>query len=244
MCTVTYVPTSRGFVLTHNRDEVPERSGATLVIEDTHKQRLLFPRDPLAGGTWMALSDRGFTACLLNGAFLKHRRTPPYRLSRGVMLLDLVRSSEPLVHLAAYELADIEPFTLVYADFYRLVEFRWDGRNRHLRHLPPRQPHLWASATLYEPPVLERRRESLMQWLERHRQPSPSGLRHLHLRNNPDDPESTFYMHGHDRIRTVSLTQVAFGPSALRLYHRNLLHEEQLLKKTLQYKKSPTEEVT
>ncbi len=244
MCTVTYVPTPRGFVLTHNRDEMPERSASALVVENTREQRLLFPRDPTAGGTWMALSDRGFTACLLNGAFLKHRRTPPYRLSRGVLLLDVARSSEPLAHLAASDLAGIEPFTLIYADFCQLVEFRWDGLNRHLRHLPPQQPHLWASATLYEPPVLERRRESLFRWLERHRQPTPYGLRHLHLRNNPKDPESTFCRHGHDRIRTVSLTQVAFGPNTLCLYYRDLLREEQLLKKTLKYKKNPIEEVT
>ncbi|MBK9018424.1 MAG: NRDE family protein [Saprospiraceae bacterium] len=38
---------------------------------------LIFPRDTAAGGTWIAASDTNRVACLLNGAFVKHKHQPP-----------------------------------------------------------------------------------------------------------------------------------------------------------------------
>ncbi|HAD11338.1 MAG TPA: hypothetical protein DCF33_02760, partial [Saprospirales bacterium] len=111
MCTVTYLPLSNGFILTHNRDEAPARSPKSIVREGS--PAILFPRDTHAGGTWIACSQSGRTACLLNGAFVLHRRQPPYRRSRGLLLLDFFDWKNADDFFAEYDLHNIEPFTFL-----------------------------------------------------------------------------------------------------------------------------------
>ena len=92
MCTVTYIPQPGGhFVLTSNRDENAARSPQSLDSEVIGAAKLLFPRDTGAGGTWIAASDSNRVVCLLNGAFVKHQHQPPYKRSRGTMVLDFFR---------------------------------------------------------------------------------------------------------------------------------------------------------
>ena len=89
MCTVTYLPQGNDhFLLTSNRDEMPSRSPRSITVSEFAGQKLAFPRDEMAGGTWLAVSDHNRLACLLNGAFERHDRNPPYRMSRGVMVLE------------------------------------------------------------------------------------------------------------------------------------------------------------
>ena len=59
MCTLTFIPIENdGFILTSNRDEAPGRN----TIEPKRYQEggteLLFPKDELAGGTWIGVSDK------------------------------------------------------------------------------------------------------------------------------------------------------------------------------------------
>ena len=58
MCTVTFIPTSSGFVITSNRDESVARKRALAPIEyEINGCKITFPKDPQAGGTWIAKSD-------------------------------------------------------------------------------------------------------------------------------------------------------------------------------------------
>ena len=69
MCTVSYVPDhSGGFVLISSRDEKPGRK--TMRPENDHG--MLYPKDAVAGGTWISVDESGRVGCLLNGAFEKH----------------------------------------------------------------------------------------------------------------------------------------------------------------------------
>jgi len=157
MCTVTYLPKPSGFILTHNRDEAPSRSPQSIVRENKlDGNTLLFPRDKKAGGTWIATTRHGRTACLLNGAFVKHHHSPPYRRSRGLILLDFFEWAEPDDFFQLYDFEGVEPFTmLVFAQnklsessIPRVIEFRWDGQIRHLKNLPAHEAHFWCSSTL------------------------------------------------------------------------------------------------
>ena len=89
MCTVTFIPLKNNrFVLTSNRDESPQRSPETISSLRKEGQEIIFPKDKGAGGSWIAASSQDRLVCLLNGAFDCHQRTPPYRKSRGQMVLD------------------------------------------------------------------------------------------------------------------------------------------------------------
>jgi len=154
MCTVSFVPKyNNDFVLTSNRDEQLKRKNAfTPQIELIEGVNVLYPKDGEKGGTWIGVSDKNIMICLLNGAFDKHSSTPPYAKSRGIVVKDLLVSEEIEKELTDYNLSNIEPFTLViveYSDTLKLIEFRWDGQNKHTTLLNSNEVHIWSSCTLY-----------------------------------------------------------------------------------------------
>jgi hypothetical protein len=154
MCTVSYVPQNKdNFVLTSNRDEQLKRKSAiTPQFETVSDIKILYPKDGEKGGTWIGVSERNRVLCLLNGAFEKHTSTPPYVKSRGIVVKDLLVCDDIVFKLNAYDMDNIEPFTLViieYSDKLNLIEFRWDGFVKHLSYLDEKEVHIWLSCTLY-----------------------------------------------------------------------------------------------
>lgn len=209
MCTVTYLPLPGGFVLTHNRDEAPLRSPKGLARVPYEGCDLLFPRDTLAGGTWITAADNGRSACLLNGAFQRHERRLPYRRSRGLVFLDSFSYANPVDFAVQYNFEGIEPFTWLSFSSQSVVEMRWDGRETHLKQLPPDQAHFWCSATLYEPSVQLLREKVFRDWLAH--PPAtmgPEAILQLHRTGSVGDPEQDFVMNREGRVQTVSITQL------------------------------------
>lgn len=155
MCTLTFMPYDNGHVcITSNRDEGIQRQAATLpqLQKLTDGSHVLMPIDPEAHGTWLATHlQQQRTHVLLNGAFSPHPYRPPYRRSRGLVLLDAF-AYDDLQHFAAtYSAQGIEPFTLV---AFRqgnpvIEEVRWDGLEFHVRQLVAGVPHIWSAAMLY-----------------------------------------------------------------------------------------------
>lgn len=232
MCTVTFLPGKNGFTLTHNRDEAPARSLYAIERQgNTLGDTLLFPRDAKAGGTWIATSQNGRTACLLNGAFVKHHHQPPYRRSRGLMMLDFFNTEKPSDFFQEYPLEGMEPFTFLYFRPGAVVEFRWDEVRRHYRELPPEQPHFWCSSTLYPPEMQAIREQVFRKWLTENPHPQPRDLFKLHRTGSVGDPANDFVM-VRDRVRTVSITQVVWRKNFSRMRYLDLLEgnrDERLL---------------
>ena len=55
MCTLTFVATAKGAILTHSRDEDPQRRSSQKIIQKgTITGTAYFPQDLHAKGTWMA----------------------------------------------------------------------------------------------------------------------------------------------------------------------------------------------
>ncbi|MCB9306947.1 MAG: NRDE family protein [Lewinellaceae bacterium] len=223
MCTVTYLPQPGGFVLTHNRDEAPSRSPDTISRQHTENDVLLFPRDTRAGGAWVATAASGRTACLLNGAFVKHRHEPPYRRSRGLLLLDFFQWENPDAFFREYELEGIEPFTFLFFQQDAVVELRWDGSRRYVKALPPGEPHFWCSATLYPPDMQVRREAVFRNWLKTHPAPAPRALMTLHRTGSVGDPENDYIMNRGGRVCTVSITQIILTSERARMRYFDLL---------------------
>lgn len=239
MCTVSYLPRPEGFILTHNRDEAPSRSPQNIARAHTPGgESLLFPRDTQAGGTWIASSRSGRTACLLNGAFVLHRRQPPYRRSRGLLLLDFFDWTSADDFFAHYELDNIEPFTFLYFErnagnfgsLQRILEFRWDGEQRHLKNLAPGEAHFWCSATLY-PADMQSKREAVFHlWLDKQdlgKKSLPGNVLRLHKTGSVGDPENDFVMNRAGRVQTVSITQLILHEKNARMRYIDLLGKNQ-----------------
>ena len=165
MCTVTIIPKGdNDFVLTSNRDEAPSRMSLAPDFYLVNNTKMLFPKDEKAGGTWVGVSERNRLICLLNGGFEIHKRQDNYRISRGLVVKDLLAAIDIVLAIDAYSLSNVEPFTLVIIDwnsslkFYELV---WDGSKKHFIELP-KEAKIWSSSTLYTQEMKEERR----QWFE------------------------------------------------------------------------------
>lgn len=165
MCTVTVIPIGKNdFILTSNRDEAPDRISLIPDFYDFEDTMLLYPKDELASGTWIGLSEKNRLVCMLNGAYNAHKQQSRYRMSRGVVAKDFMVADSVVETMKNYNLKDIEPFTMVIVvwdnnlKFYELV---WDGSSRQYTELPL-EPKIWSSSTLYN----EAMRHERLQWFE------------------------------------------------------------------------------
>lgn len=161
MCTLTIAPDGGdGFKLVSNRDESKERTSATLPqCFGIREQRVLMPLDPQGGGSWVALSEEGRAACLLNGAWRSHESHPPYARSRGLLLRESFEWEDPYRFAEEVPLEgigddalNVEPFTLVLLSSSptpSILVLRWDEERRDVRELDPTAPHVFSAPKLY-----------------------------------------------------------------------------------------------
>ena len=208
MCTVTFIPDSRGvYYLTSNRDE---HTGRAQALPPRRHDDIVYPKDPVAGGSWVALKRNGDAGVLLNGAFTKHRRREAYRRSRGLVFLEIVGADDPLDRWGQVDLTDIEPFTLILFINKILLECRWDGEQRYVHELETNRPHIWSSVTLYDAVTQAEREEMLANWHVRN-EVSTSSILDLHRR-----------MKKEGRVMTVSITVLRVGRRRARLRYIDL----------------------
>ena len=171
MCTVTYVPQGKDhFILTSNRDENFARSPKNITVLNKDKYQMAFPRDTAAGGTWIAVAGTDKLVCLLNGAFVRHKRRPSYRRSRGLMVLDFFAFSSATNFFDQYQFAGMEPFTMIIYDQGALFDLRWDEQQTHIRKLDTQGFHIWSSATLYTPDIQQKRVDWFEDWKARQKE--------------------------------------------------------------------------
>jgi uncharacterized protein with NRDE domain len=223
MCTVTiFTKGDNDFVLTSNRDEAPNRVSLPpdfYLVTDTN---MLFPKDEKSGGTWIGVSEKNRLICLLNGGFESHQRKEHYRLSRGVVVTDLLASEEIVSTIENYNLQDIEPFTIVIADwntdlhFYELV---WDGSQKYFTKLP-KEARVWSSSTLYTKAMREERKQWFEDFKSRNELSSAKALQ-FHKNTNIDNVEYGVVM---DRgsVKTTSVTQVVKRKEEIFMSFENL----------------------
>lgn len=224
MCTVTFVPTGPGsYILTSNRDENPQRAteepGYEVMINEAHA--VVFPRDSKAGGSWIAMSRQNRTVCLLNGAFIKHHHQPPYRKSRGLILLEYFDYAGARDFADRIDLDQVEPFTLVIVED-GLYELRWDGQQKHFRPLPAHEAHIWSSCTLYTAEVAEAKEKKFREWHASRKDFRPEEIMHFQGLHNPQG-----YLLDLEKVKTVSITSIHnTGHSSEMIYHDLLTDKE------------------
>lgn len=227
MCTVTWIPDgSGGHFLTSNRDEAPHRAALHLSHRLTSSgETLHYPVDSGAGGTWICFSDQGRAICLLNGARRKHRHRPPYRRSRGLVVLDAFEEESFSTFIQAYDLHGVEPFTMVMADTQAARVLIWNGRIKTVETIAPNDTRIWSSSTLYPYPVRLRRRRLFAQFLRKYPQPDLDQILSFHHLETGDH-HNDFIMNREDRVRTISVTAAHLSTKDPYWIHKDLLHHK------------------
>ena len=228
MCTVTFVPRSAtNFVLTSNRDEAPNRNTLPPKVYAGDGAQLLFPKDQLAGGTWIGASNKNRLICLLNGGFVAHERAERYRVSRGVIVTDLLSKPDAEKAIEGYNLDGVEPFTLILTDWareIRLFELVWDGSQKHFSE-KPLKPHIWSSSLLYTSEVKKKRESWFSQFLSKSTDPSKDELLQFHKKAGDGNRETDLIM---DRgfVKTKSISQFLKNDDDICFRYEDLQNEQ------------------
>ncbi len=227
MCTVSFISYQDTIFITSNRDEHISRPGSFVPkVETINNCKVIFPKDPKAGGTWIAVNENGIGAVLLNGAFEKHVRKERYVMSRGLVLLDIVSSEQPTLLLETIDLRGIEPFTLILFDGSELIEFRWDEHLKHSKKMDVNQNHIWSSTTLYTKDAIAYRKSLFDQFISQNKVFTKENIIAFHSNNN-NDYENGFVINRNDILKTFSITQLVFHHSTIELNHLDLMNREQ-----------------
>jgi hypothetical protein len=238
MCTVTFIPSSSNFIFTSNRDEKAGRSAA--ISPEAYpfdSGKILFPKDADAGGTWIAAHQNGNVIVFLNGAFTAHTPKPPYRKSRGLILVDLIDSSSPVNSFMAVNLNKIEPFTSIIWDDAHLFECRWDGKNKHSEMLESDQPRIWSSVTLYDESIIAKRKSWFDEWIGKDATPTQEKILHFHQFTGDGDKQNDLMMNRGGTVSTISITSISISETKAEMLHLDV-RQEKTIKASLTLEKS------
>ena len=226
MCTVTFIPKKEGgFTLTQNRDVRPARFARLLVHEERGDAQIMYPKDSVAGGTWISASSNDRVFCVMNGAFQAHPMGGKYRMSRGLIALQFYDHDHSKLFFEQVNLEHIEPFTMIAFDQGLLYEFRWDGEKRYLLSKDPESEHIWASSTLYDAHWQGRRQFWFNQWLKEYPTRSSKEITAFHHLAGDGDSENDLVMNREDLVRTVSITMVERSKAKICLHLQSMVSD-------------------
>jgi hypothetical protein len=239
MCTVTFVPDRGTVFLTSSRDEKKTRKAALYPeLYPGNGGALLYPKDGDAGGTWIAAHENGNAGVLLNGAKAPHLPLPPYRQSRGMILLEIMQAQLPSAHFSHTSFEGIEPFTLILIENKRLLHCWWDGEVKEAQALPNDRPHIWSSTTLYDATAIQKRDRWFRDWLQNHPAPGLEEIMGFHLKGGVGDPSIDIRMDREGEVSTVSISSIFIGEKEMKMHYTDL-RAGQRMHRSLPYSSIP-----
>ncbi|MFK5958082.1 MAG: NRDE family protein [Lutibacter sp.] len=227
MCTVTFLPLeNNNFILTSSRDEQSLRKTFTPKKYKENGIEMLFPKDKIAGGTWVGTSSKNRLICLLNGAFKNHIKKKKYKRSRGVIAKEILQTSIVKKYIKNLNLEGIEPFTMVIIDWndekLNLYELIWDETKKHVTKLE-NKPKIWSSSTLYENEMKETRKYWFKDWIANNKFSSSTILKFHH--SEIGDKEQSILMK-RSYVETVSITSVKKENKIIEMLYEDVVHNK------------------
>lgn len=230
MCTVTYIPTQSGFIFTSNRDEQAARKTKSPNYYLEEGISLFYPKDELAGGTWIGVSENKRLVCLLNGGFVYHNPKLKFPKSRGVVVKQLLISTNVLKSMESLNLEGVAPFTLVVVDWNdnnMVYELVWCKEKKTINRLNSNEPKIWSSSTLYTAEMKSLRE----QWFKQKDLHLPEVLENDILSFHKDETlgnkEITLKMK-RDVVETVSTTMVVKNNLSLNMKYLDYVKSQEL----------------
>lgn len=201
MCIVSIFSEENGdFILTQNRDESKFRpSSNEIETKKIYGTEYSSPVDLTSGGTWIYYSEK-FVVCVLNGELKKHQHRPPYRKSRGLIILELLKFDSIDEFMNQVDLNEIEPFTMIMLNRNSNEKkiLIWNGTKKFIENHSNEKLIVRSSSTLYN----EIEKENHRKLFENLKPKNPGSIYELHqkikmLENN------RFHT-----VMTTSITQI------------------------------------
>jgi uncharacterized protein with NRDE domain len=228
MCTVSFVYANDSFILTSNRDEnVTRPSAIEPRMYQTETKKIIYPKDAKAGGTWFVVDEFGNVIILLNGGKTKHIVKEKYRLSRGLIVLELMFSNAIFSTWKTIDLTDIEPFTLVVLENKQLVQLQWNGEEKCTDNLHINQTYIWSSSTLYTTKIQQKREEWFYQYLKQNEEISAEKMKIFHKNTEPKDAKNGLIINRDNLYKTLSVTQTVISENSVFVNHSDLIQNKE-----------------
>ncbi len=208
MCTVTWWRGPDRYEVFFNRDERRTRAPAhpPRIHLCSHVQ-FLAAIDPVGGGSWLAVNERGVTAGLLNYYEREPAAMPAHPISRGLLLVTLMqcRSAQELAALAAGRACErYAPFLLLAFGPDGVRQVRWDGQRAEVLTLSDADRPV-STSSFDTARVLARRRACYAG--QAGANPEPDELERFHFSEDPLGGPWSVCM-TRDDARTVSFSRV------------------------------------
>lgn len=227
MCTVTYIPLKNNeFILTSNRDETPLRKTISPAKHIYNGVTLWYPKDELAGGTWIGVSSEKRLVCLLNGGFEEHQRKPSYKTSRGIIVKEMLATPNAISFIENFDFNEIEPFTIVLVDWKQQLEayeLVWDGTKKYFKKLA-QKPQIWSSSTLYTLEDKELRQQWFAEWLKETKTFDTSTVLNFHKNTEKGTVDNSLKMK-REFVETVSITSIKKEKEKTDILYRDFVND-------------------
>ncbi len=225
MCTVSFYKNKTETIITSNRDEHHSRAKALPPqIYQTENFDLIYCKDAQANGTWMALRNDGAVIVLLNGAFERYPLSPPYKKSRGLVLLDIMNEEKSLEKYKAYDLANIEPFTIIIYHNHLLHECIWNGNEKFIAEKSTEENYIWSSVTLYDEEFRNRKRDLFQQLQQTKNALNADDILQFH--QSKQDLQNGFLINRNNQLMTFSVTQIVLTDKQNTFKHYDILDDK------------------
>jgi uncharacterized protein with NRDE domain len=223
MCTVTFIATSNGFVISSNRDEKISREKAISPKSyEINGKKVVFPKDQKAGGTWIAHTENKVVV-LLNGAKEKHQAKSFYRKSRGLIVTEIASANSSLKYWKTVDLENIEPFTIVLFENNKLFQLQWNEIEKNEQEFDVSQNHIWSSATLYSKEIRIERAKWFSTFLQKNPEPTPIEILNFHQFTESQNPDFGLQINRNNLLKTVSISQCLIFENSIEISYIDLL---------------------
>ena len=230
MCTVSFHLKNDIAILTSNRDEKTSRSIAVAPKNYLiNSKKVIFPKDPLAGGTWFAVDEYGSVLILLNGATEKHETKPPYKKSRGIIALELIGANKIIDAWHTINLDNIEPFTIVLYSNQQLYQLQWNGIDKNKQILDINQQHIWSSSTLYEKKLQDHRAERFSDFVKNNQNVDDQDIIDFHSCFDNKNQENGIVIDRNNFLKTVSISQVVMVKNKVKIKYLDLINKTEFV---------------
>lgn len=231
MCTATFVRNkSNEIIFTTNRDEMAARPTDPPKLFEVDGQKLIFPQDKLAGGTWVAVSETGQISCVLNGAEEEGGWLGTTAAkSRGQVLLDSFKypNFEEFYQDETMKLA--HPFTLLIMrqDANEIQMIKWNGKRKWYVTLDASTPHIWSAITLYPESQRVQRETMFKDWTNSQTEFHAKDIWKMHQSTKE---ENGLLLLENDTVNTVSTTQILLSKNDVKMSYFQMDNQEMLSK--------------
>ena len=228
MCTLTFIPKKKGFILTNSRDELFSRPTISPKKYTIFGHNLIFPKDEKKGGTWLVLGENK-VICLLNGSKRKPVLKNFYEESRGNLVLNLFQYEKTQLFFEQESFEEVPPFTMVVFDYendLKIEEISWNGFEKNLENINSKIPKIWSSSTLYN----SEQRAERKKWFEVFSQEESNlmdeKILYFHQKKHTEKSDNNILMKRDHGKETTSISQIIIKENEKSFYFKNILDQK------------------